>query len=195
MSNDNHTPAPGWSSEAVIRHASAVASRLEPRQAQACETARDPMEIVSSRMCALCTRSCVTLELGSRLRDAGLRPTRQRLELAKLLFADGDRHFTADMLHDDAVRRSIPVSLATVYNTLQQFTQSGLVRRLAMDGQKTWFDTNVSHHHHLFNEDENEIVDVPDGYLAISELPPVPEGMEISRIEVVVRMRRAAPKA
>lgn len=160
-----------------------------------CETGRDPMEIVTSPKCQLCTRSCQTRELGAKLRDAGLRPTRQRLQLAKLLYGAGDRHFTADMLHEDALRERIPVSLATVYNTLQQFTQSGLLRRLAMDGQKTWFDTNVSDHHHLFYEEDNAIVDVPNGYLSISQLPPVPAGMEIARIEVVVRLRRTEPDA
>jgi len=155
-----------------------------------CEVGRDPMEIVTSRMCALCTKSCATREIGGRLREAGLRPTRQRLQLAKLLFDNGDRHFTADMLHEDATRERIPVSLATVYNTLQQFTQCGMIRRLALDGQKTWFDTNVSDHHHLFYEGEDAIVDVPEGYLAVTGLPPVPEGMEISRVEVVVRVRR-----
>lgn len=189
MTNDNQMRVPIWNTE-ERSNAPVSAPTIRFEAAQECETGRDPMEIVNSRMCALCTRSCATRELGSKLRSAGLRPTRQRLELAKLLFGEGDRHFTADMLHEDAVRRNIPVSLATVYNTLQQFTHSGLVRRLAMDGQKTWFDTNVSHHHHLFNEDDNEIVDVPDGYLAISDLPPVPEGMEISRIEVVVRLKR-----
>jgi len=161
---------------------------LAPRAS--CEVGRDPMEIVTSRMCALCTKACATRELGGRLREAGMRPTRQRLQLAKLLFDNGDRHFTADMLHEDAMRERIPVSLATVYNTLQQFTQCGMIRRLALDGQKTWFDTNVSDHHHLFYEGDDAIVDVPEGYLTVTRLPPVPEGMEISRVEVVVRVRR-----
>ncbi|MFA5899646.1 MAG: iron response transcriptional regulator IrrA [Hyphomicrobium sp.] len=182
----------GLSGNGVYGDHEAMTNSTQPAS---CEAGRDPMEIVSSLKCQLCTRSCQTRELGSKLRDAGLRPTRQRLQLAKLLYGAGDRHFTADMLHEDALRERIPVSLATVYNTLQQFTQSGLLRRLAMDGQKTWFDTNVSDHHHLFYEEDNAIVDVPNGYLSISQLPPVPAGMEIARIEVVVRLRRSEPDA
>ena len=162
-------------------------------EAASCEARSNPLEVALSVRCALCTKPCVSRDVGRKLSDAGLRPTRQRIELARLLFGAGDRHLTADMLHEEAVRERIPVSLATVYNTLQQFTNAGLLRRLATDGLKAWFDTNVSDHHHLFIEDENCIVDVPPGYLSIAHLPPVPDGMEIARVEVVIRLKRREP--
>ena len=124
--------------------------------------------------CALCRRPCVSRDVGMKLQDAGLRCTRQRIELGRLLFAKGDRHFTADLLHEEARHNQIPVSLATIYNTLQLFMNVGLVRRLATGGQKAWFDTNVSEHHHLVLEDESRIIDIPAGYLTVHQLPPIP---------------------
>lgn len=128
---------------------------------------------------------CVT----GMMRKVGLRPTRQRLGLASLLFGQGDRHISAEMLHEEAIRARLPVSLATVYNTLNQFTEAGLLRELAIDGSKTYFDTNVGDHHHFFIEGENVVFDVQPGELGIDRLPTPPEGMEIARVDVVVRLR------
>ncbi len=124
----------------------------------------------------------------ARLRSAGLRPTRQRIDLGKLLFARGDRHLTAEILHEEAERSNVRVSLATVYNTLHQFTEAGLLREVSVDGARTYFDTNVSDHHHYFVEGENRLIDV-DGKIRIGEIPAPPDGMEISAVEVVVRIR------
>lgn len=128
--------------------------------------------------------------VSSRLREAGLRPTRQRIALGELLFADGDRHVTAEMLHEEAILRGVPVSLATVYNTLHQFTGVGLLRELAVDGSKTYFDTNTSNHHHFFCDQNDNLFDVPPGQMVISGLPDAPEGMEIDRVDVVVRLKK-----
>jgi len=130
--------------------------------------------------------------LRARLGHAGLRPTRQRLALARLLFSQGDRHVTAEALHEEAIRAYVPVSLATVYNTLHQFTEAGLLREVAVDGTKTYFDTNTSDHHHFFIEDENRILDIPGHPISVAGLPQAPEGHEITRVEVVVRLRRKA---
>lgn len=124
-----------------------------------------------------------------RVRDAGLRPTRQRLALADLLFAKGDRHLSAEELHEEAIAAGVPVSLATVYNALHQFTDAGLLRILAVEGAKTYFDTNTSDHHHFFIEGENRIFDINSGPVRISDLPEPPEGMEIVNVDVVVRLR------
>lgn len=124
------------------------------------------------------------------LRGAGLRPTRQRVALGALLFAEGDQHVTAEMLHEQAIRRSIPVSLATVYNTLHQFTEAGLLNEVVVDGSKTYFDTNTSDHHHFFIEGDNTIMDIPGTMVSLDNLPEPPEGMEIARVDVVVRLRR-----
>lgn len=147
--------------------------------------------------CSLCTQPCVSREVGLRLRDCGLKCTRQRVELGRLLFAEGgNRHFTADMLHGEAKGADLPVSLATVYNTLQHFERAGLIRRLATGGTKAWFDTNVSEHHHLYHEEDEKIVDVPEGYLAVNNLPPAPDGFEIDRVDVVIHLkRREQPEA
>jgi Fur family transcriptional regulator, iron response regulator len=140
--------------------------------------------------CELCEGTCVTRDVGIILTRVGLRLTRQRLELGRLLFQGGDHHVTADSLHGHAKRQGIRVSLATIYNTLQQFTSAGLLRRLAIDGQKTWYDTNMSEHYHFFCEDDNCVFDIADGQVSISQMPAIPPGMEIARVEVVVRLKR-----
>ena len=129
----------------------------------------------------------VTIE--TRLRDCGLRPTRQRIALADLLFAKGDRHLTVEELHEEAVEAGVPVSLATVYNTLHQFTEAGLLRVLAVEGSRTYFDTNISDHHHFFVEGENEVLDIPLSSIEIGNLPAPPEGMEIAHVDVIIRLR------
>ncbi|MEE9314311.1 MAG: Fur family transcriptional regulator [Rhizobiaceae bacterium] len=129
-------------------------------------------------------------DLSERLRSAGLRPTRQRLSLAELLFAKGDRHVSAEALHEEAIHAHVHVSLATVYNTLHQFNQAGLLRAVAVESSKTYFDTNTSDHHHFFIEEENRVVDVPMSQITISDLPTAPEGMEISHVDVIVRLRK-----
>ncbi|TNB46414.1 transcriptional repressor [Martelella lutilitoris] len=125
-----------------------------------------------------------------KLRASGLRPTRQRVALADLLFAKGDRHVTVEELHGEAQDAGVPVSLATVYNTLHQFTNAGMIRVLAVEGAKTYFDTNTSDHHHFFIEGENEVLDMPADGISLNGLPTPPEGMEISHIDVVVRLRQ-----
>jgi len=128
-------------------------------------------------------------DVSNMLRKAGLRPTRQRVALAELLYSKGDRHISAEHLHEEAVGANVPVSLATVYNTLHQFTQAGLLREVAIDGTKTYFDTNVTDHHHFFIEGENKVVDIPGEGVGIDRVPQAPEGMEVVRVDVVVRVR------
>jgi Fur family transcriptional regulator, iron response regulator len=130
-------------------------------------------------------------EVTERLRAAGLRPTRQRCALGALLFTGEDRHVTAEMLHEQALRAAVPVSLATVYNTLHQFTRAGLLREVAIDGSKSYFDTNTSDHHHFYVEDESRLIDIEGGDIRVDGLPKAPEGLEIAHIDVVVRVRRA----
>ncbi|MHA6644200.1 iron response transcriptional regulator IrrA [Mesorhizobium sp. A623] len=124
-----------------------------------------------------------------RVRDAGLRPTRQRIALADLIFAKGDRHLSAEELHEEAQASGVPVSLATVYNALHQFTQAGLLRILAVEGAKTYFDTNTSDHHHFYVEGENRVFDIDGGQVTVGNLPEPPEGMEIVNVDIVVRLR------
>jgi len=128
--------------------------------------------------------------MATQLRRAGLRPTRQRVALGRILFARGHRHICAEDLHEEAQGSDVRVSLATIYNTLHQFTAAGLLREVAIDGGRTYFDTNVTDHHHFFVEDEGRLIDL-DGDIAISKLPDPPEGMTISAVEVVIRVRRS----
>ena len=130
-------------------------------------------------------------DMVARLRVAGLRPTRQRVELGDLLFARGHRHLTAETLHEEAERANVRVSLATVYNTLHQFTEAGLLREVSVDPARTYFDTNTSDHHHFFVEDENRLIDV-DGDIEVGSIPTPPEGMQVTSVDIVVRVRRTA---
>src|SRR5579871_2520241 len=133
---------------------------------------------------------CPWHDVKAKLREVGLRPTRQRMALGWILFAKGDRHVTAEMLYEEATRAKVPVSLATVYNTLHQFTEVGLLRQVAVDGSKAYFDTNNSEHHHFFIEDRNDLLDIPTSDVIVGKAPVPPEGYEIARIDVVVRLRR-----
>jgi len=131
-------------------------------------------------------------EIGSDwLRSAGLRPTRQRLALAELLVGDGlDRHVTAESLHAASLASDEPVSLATVYNTLKTFSSVGLLHEIAMDGNKTYFDTRTDDHPHFFWEQSGELTDAPKDDLKFESLPGIPDGMEISKVDVIVRLRK-----
>ncbi|MFZ3034900.1 MAG: iron response transcriptional regulator IrrA [Parvibaculum sp.] len=125
----------------------------------------------------------------SRLRDAGLRPTRQRLALGRLLFDGGDRHVTAETLHEEAQSAGISVSLATVYNTLHQFTGAKLLREVVVDSSRTYFDTNISDHHHFFVENSGKLMDIDGQKIAITGLPDAPDGTGIARVDVIVRLQ------
>ncbi|HJT42953.1 MAG TPA: Fur family transcriptional regulator [Rhizomicrobium sp.] len=126
-----------------------------------------------------------------RLRHAGLRPTRQRVELASLLFQDCDRHVTAENLHDQVTEAGVKVSLATVYNTLHQFTQAGLLRQVIVDAARSYFDTNTGDHQHFFLESEGLLIDIPGESIAVAGVPTPPPGLAVDRVDVVVRVRRA----
>lgn len=124
-----------------------------------------------------------------RLRAAGLRPTRQRLALARLLFDSGDRHVTAEQLHAEAVAAKVRVSLATVYNTLHQFTSLGMLREVVVEPARSYFDTNTSDHHHFFHEHSGQLADIPGDQVQLVRLPAAPPGTEVTRVDVVVRVR------
>jgi Fur family iron response transcriptional regulator len=123
------------------------------------------------------------------LRGAGLRPTRQRLAVAKLLFDGPDRHVTAEQLHGEALAGGIRVSLATVYNTLHQFTDVALLREVAVQSGRSYFDTNMNEHHHFFDQENGGLADIPGEMISVSRLPTPPEGAEIDRVDVIVRLK------
>jgi len=126
----------------------------------------------------------------ARLRAAGLRPTRQRIGLAGLLFAGPCRHVTAEEVFVEATDAGVKVSLATVYNTLRQFVEAGLLREVLAEPGRAYFDTDVSDHHHFFHADEGRLEDVPPDSVVIGQLPPPPKGARIGRVDVVIRLEK-----
>lgn len=154
------------------------------------DTAELPVDRLRVEPAAGRRTGCPFHDVREMLREVGLRPTRQRLALGWLLFAKGDRHLTAEMLHEEALRARFPVSLATVYNTLHQFTEVSLLREVAVDGSKTYFDTNSSDHHHFYVEGDSKLLDIPSAEVMVDKMPVPPEGFEVARIDVVVRLRR-----
>ena len=136
-------------------------------------------------------RDSATDQATMRLRQHGLRPTRQRVELAGILFQDCDRHVTAESLHDEVNSAGVKVSLATVYNTLHQFTEAGLLRQVIVDASRCYFDTNTGDHQHFFVEKEGLLIDIPGETIAVAGVPAPPDGLSVDRVDVVVRVRRA----
>ena len=137
------------------------------------------------------TRDNAASEVALRLRGAGLRPTRQRLELGGLLFRDGHRHLTAETLHEEAANGGFKVSLATVYNTLHQFTQAGLLRQVVVDASRSYFDTNTADHQHFYCESEGRLIDIAGETICVSGVPAPPRGTAIERVDVVIRVKPA----
>jgi len=125
------------------------------------------------------------------LRMAGLRPTRQRVALAELLFGGPHRHVSAEQLHGEATDARVGVSLATIYNTLHQFHEAGLLREVAVDASRSYFDTDTSDHHHFYVEDEQRMIDIPASSVEFAVLPDAPSGMKVSHVDVVIRVRKA----
>jgi Fur family iron response transcriptional regulator len=129
-----------------------------------------------------------------RLKRHGLRPTRQRLALVKLLFDRGDRHLTADQLQAEAAAAGVKVSLATIYNTLNQFTAAGVLREVIVESGRSYFDTNTSDHHHVLIEPGGELLDIPADNVQLTGLPPLPEGTSLRRVDVILRVARDTNK-
>jgi Fur family transcriptional regulator, iron response regulator len=126
---------------------------------------------------------------------AGLRPTRQRVALAEILFGGEHRHVSAEQLLAEASAAKVNVSLATIYNTLHQFRIAGLLREVAVDASRSYFDTDTSDHHHFFLEDEQRVIDIPASAIIIQNLPAPPPGMAVTHVDVVVRVRKTEPQA
>ncbi len=132
--------------------------------------------------------------LVQRLKVAGLRPTRQRLALAKLLFeapGGSDRHITAEQLHAEAVADNVRVSLATIYNSLHQFTEAGLLREVVVESGRSYFDTNVSDHHHFYFENSGRLQDIPGELVQLESVPTPPDGAKVARVDVIIRVNES----
>ena len=127
-------------------------------------------------------------QISERLRHVGLRPTRQRVSLAHLLFSRGDRHVTAEDLFTEAKGARVNVSLATVYNALHDFTAKGLLREIFLDTNRSYFDTNTGDHHHFYFERSGRLEDIPADAVRIADLPPAPHGAKVTRVDVIIRV-------
>ncbi len=126
------------------------------------------------------------------LQGAGLRPTKQRLALAGLLFDGCDKHVTAEQVHASLTRMKAKVSLATVYNSLNHFRGAGLLRQVVVDGGQAFFDTNIGSHHHVFDEDTGLLTDIPAASIRVSHLPKLPQGKKLARVDIVLRVQSNA---
>ena len=126
--------------------------------------------------------------LADQLRSVGLRPTQQRMALADLLFGRGNRHITAEALYSDALATGVNVSLATVYNALHTFTAKGLLREITIDSTRSYFDTNIDEHHHFYFEKSGRLEDIDRAHVKLTRLPEAPDGLSVSRIDVVIRV-------
>jgi Fur family iron response transcriptional regulator len=130
--------------------------------------------------------------LADKMRDAGLRPTRQRLLIAELLLDGRHRHVTADSLQSEISKAGIIVAEGTVYNTLNQFTDAGLLRRVNLNKDYNVFDTNIHHHHHFYDQAADQLYDIPSDQMKVADLPNPPDGHDITSVDVIIQI---APKA
>jgi Fur family transcriptional regulator, iron response regulator len=125
-----------------------------------------------------------------KLEAAGVRPTRQRVDLGRAIFGGGDRHFTAEMLYQETRSIRFAPTLGTIYNTLNEFARCGLLREIAIYDAKLWYDTKTGPHFHFYREDSEELSDIPDEWLPTIDIP-APEGTRIAAIDVIVRLKKA----
>ncbi len=124
------------------------------------------------------------------LQKAGLRPTRQRLILGQFLLSGQHQHISADELHLLTMQSGFSMSLATVYNTLNQFAEAGLIRKISVSGQRTFFDTNAHNHQHFYLEDEDRMIDIGGVPLMLSPAPQAPAGYTITKIDILVSLKK-----
>lgn len=130
------------------------------------------------------------ISLEGRLRLAGLRPTRQRVAIARLLLDGRHRHVSAESLSAEIRESGTQMADGTVYNTLNQFTDAGLLRRVTVHNEHSLFDTNVEHHHHFYDSDADCLIDVPEGHVVLNSLPNAPDGHEIRSVDVTINIRQ-----
>lgn len=137
-----------------------------------------------------CARTQPASKVRAVLRQAGLRPTRQRMTLGQLLFLDQHRHVTPDVLYEEARFAGETLSVATVYNTLNQFAEAGLIRKICLNGERTYFDTDTGDHTHFYIAAEDRIIDIPPESISVGPLPAPPAGYMISKVDIMIRLER-----
>ena len=140
-------------------------------------------------MDALARRAASDESIRHKLEDAGVRPTRQRIDIARAIFAAGNRHFTAEMLFQETRAIRFAPTLGTIYNTLNELARCGLLREIAIYDAKLWYDTKTGPHFHFYDEDSEELSDIPEEWLPKVDIPP-PPGMRVQAIDVIVRLKK-----
>ena len=124
------------------------------------------------------------------LRNYGLKPTNQRLLISEILFSNGDRHFTAEEIRKLVTDKGAKVSVATIYNNLNNFVEVGLLKKRQVDNNRAYYDNNVSDHYHLFDEEKNTLIDIPSSEVKFSKLPKFPKNKEIRNINLVINLKK-----
>tara|TARA_B100000700_G_C14937676_1_gene805186 strand:- start:223 stop:669 length:447 start_codon:yes stop_codon:yes gene_type:complete len=122
------------------------------------------------------------------LEKNGIRATKQRRVLAKLIFDKGKRHISAENLFDEVKKDDRKISMATVYNTLKQFTNLGLIKEIVVDQNKSLYCNNNQSHYHLYIEDESKVIDIPTKNIDLN-IPSIPACLQLHNIDVIVRIR------
>lgn len=137
------------------------------------------------------SKAQLALKVRSVLKQAGLRPTRQRMALGQLLFLDHHRHVTPDSLYEESRLAGETLSVATVYNTLNQFAEAGLIRKISLNGERTYFDTETGDHTHFYIAAEDRLIDIPLQSISVGPLPAPPAGYRISKVDIMIQLERA----
>ena len=128
--------------------------------------------------------------LADRLRQHGMRPTRQRVRLASLLLESGDQHISPDKLYEQINQGGEPIAIGTVYNTLRQFCEAGLIREVQGAGDRFVYDTNLRDHHHFMDVETGELIDIDEQTISLDTLPAVPDGFTLEAVDVTIRIRK-----
>ena len=126
----------------------------------------------------------------TKLKKFGIKITKQRMEIASILFDGEFKHFSADDLYNLTEKKNLQISLATIYNTLKEFSNLGLIKEIIIDPNRIWYDTCVKNHYHFYNSATNKLIDIPEAQIKVSKLPSIPKGHKIEQMNVVIHLQR-----
>lgn len=126
----------------------------------------------------------------NKLKEAGVTPTVQRIDIANIIFAK-DQHLSAEQILQKVNKNKATVSKATVYNTLGLFAEKGLVNEVLVDASKVFYDSNVTRHFHFYNDDTNELIDIPADKIQVDQLPKLPAGTTAANVEIIVHIKNS----
>jgi len=131
------------------------------------------------------------IDIFTKLRTSGLRPTKQRVEIARFLFErEKTFHFTVESLNNLLEKKTaFKFALATIYNTVHAFKNAGHLSEVEVKGNKTYFDTNVSNHHHFYDSETSELIDIDASEVIIQKIPKAPNGKKIKNVEVFINLK------